>query len=623
MGIFHGKCRSSKLRDLNICPIKPTDWETNSFDRIENSFVVVWCDASIGLNTNSDDDTNTLVQLARIVNKKRQLIHTFNEVNPCRDFIKHVNNICLIISGSLGQELIPLVHDLIQIHSIYIFCMNKPKYDAWAKQYPKVCGVFTDIKEICECLKSYYITQTPSDYEQLQFDLVNKETILPTKDKREYPFLYSLLNKMILANMKSIKQENMIEFCRMEYQSKYQAHLINEFETNYFQHNPIWWFTRDSFFQGIINRALQIHDLYTLSMMNPFLKDLDLKLSELNRQQLPISPKPLLLYLSQSISMDDLKKLKLNNGGFMCINQFIFANTEKSIALMFIELQNPTAMNTNNVNVLFEISISQTNPANVSYANIGAISEFVHEKEYLLSMSSIFRIDKIEECIDIPSIWSVHLTLIDKNDSQFIKFIDIINQEYFDQDNDLEELGMNIIERFYQFKSTRKLYEQQLSFKTKPIRSILLHYNMGIIYDCLNKYDKALEEYKYAINITRNFVPNGHQEDRICLIPLYSNIGLTYQQLNQHKHAFDHAYRTLNILSKDGVDTFFKKELSASSHFNLGLILDLQGKNHEAKTHYEQALKNRMEYLPNNHPDIIGLHEIIASLSSQSNESTD
>jgi tetratricopeptide (TPR) repeat protein len=146
---------------------------------------------------------------------------------------------------------------------------------------------------------------------------------------------------------------------------------------------------------------------------------------------------------------------------------------------------------------------------------------------------------------------------------------------------------------------------------------------MGIIYDCLSKYDKALEEYKYAINLTRNIIPNGLQEDRVCLIPLYSNMGLTYQQLNQHKHAFDHAYRTLNILSKDGANTLFKKELSASSHFNLGLILDLQGKNQEAKTHYEQALKNRMEYLPNNHRDVIDLQKLIASLSSQSNESAD
>jgi tetratricopeptide (TPR) repeat protein len=356
--------------------------------------------------------------------------------------------------------------------------------------------------------------------------------------------------------------------------------------------------------------------------MNPFIKDLDNKLTELYQQQIGSAPKILDLYFSQSISIHDFEKLKLNKGGLMCINHFLFANTEKTIALMFIEHQTSTSVNSNNIDVLFEISISKTIKPNVSYGNIGTISEFVHEKEYLLSMSSIFRIEKIEQLNEIPSIWSIHLTLIDKNDSQLINLTQIINTEYLYNGNDLSELGFDITNKLYQFKSTRKLFEQVLNCRSKQIRPILLHYNMGIICDCLNEYDKALDEYKEARNLTRASVPNGQQKDSICLVPLYSNTGLIYQQINRYNHAFDHAFRTLNILSNDGANSIFKKELSASSHFNLGLILDLQGKIHEAKIHYEQALKHRREYLPNNHPDITDLQETIASLSAQLNEPT-
>jgi tetratricopeptide (TPR) repeat protein len=494
--------------------------------------------------------------------------------------------------------------------------MNKPKYDLWAKQYPKVRGVFTDIKEICECLKTYFISQSSSEYEQLQFDILNKDLILPTIDKREFLFIYPLLSKIIFSNMKSIQQENLLDYCRTEYTSEYQMHLINDFEKNYNEHDAIWWFTRDSFFQGIINRALQIHDFYALCMMNPFIKDLDFKLSELYRRQFPTSPKAFQLYLSQTISRDDLEKFKINKGGLMCINQFLFANTEKAIALMFLGHENSTSIDTNNIHVLFEISVPSTNQSNISYANIGAVSEFVHEKEYLLSMSSIYRINKIEQLIELPSTWSIQVTLIDKNDSQLIKLTQFIQREYLTIDNDLSELGANITNKLSQFQSTRKLFEQTLNSKTKQIRPILLHYNMGVIYDCLNEYDQALDQYKYAIALTRNSVPNGHQKDSICLIPLYSNIGLTYQQINRHSHAFDHAFRTLDILSNDGAKSFFKKELAASSHFNLGLILDLEGKHHEAKIHYEQALKYRREYLSKDHPDIITLQDMIVSLSS-------
>src|SRR5207237_7036795 len=111
----------------------------------------------------------------------------------------------------------------------------------------------------------------------------------------------------------------------------------------------------------IYNHALKNHYLYTLCMMNPFVKDLDLKLSELYLQQLPASPKLLHLYSSQSISKDDFEKLKLNKGGLVCINSFLFANTEKATALMFMDQQNSTSTDINNITVLFEISISQTN----------------------------------------------------------------------------------------------------------------------------------------------------------------------------------------------------------------------------------------------------------------------
>jgi tetratricopeptide (TPR) repeat protein len=514
------------------------------------------------------------------------------------------------------MELVPLVHDLIQIHSIYVFCTNKPKHELWAKDYRKVHGVFTDIKEVCECLKTYFISQTSSEYEQLQLDLLNKDITLPIKDKLDISFIYPLLSKKILFNMKSIKQEDMINYCRMEYISEYQIHIINEFQINYLQHKPIWWFTRDRFFQGIINRALQIHDFYTLCTMNPYIKDLDKQLTDLYQQQITLAPKILYLYLSQSISINDFEKLKLNIGGLMCINQFLFANTEQAIALLFIENQNSISIDTNNINVLFEIAISKTIEPNASYANVGSISEFVHEKEYLLSMSSIFRVEKIGVLKEIPSIWCIYITLIDKNDPNLSNLTQIINTEYLYKNNDLSEFGSNITNKLYQFKSTRKLFEQTLNSRAKFIRPILLHYNMGIIYDCLNNYQKAIEQYTFAIKLTRSCVPNGQQKDILCLVPFYSNLGLSYQHDNRCKEAFEHSFRTLGILSQDGANSIFKKELSASSHFNLGLILDLQNKIDEAKPHYQRALKLRREYLPNNHPDIIILQDIIISLSS-------
>jgi tetratricopeptide (TPR) repeat protein len=617
MGNPQGKGRNSKLQDFHNNPPKTIQYDASWVDTIGRSFVVVWCDAAIGSNPNSDDDSNTLMQLASIVNKKRQLIHTFNELDACQNFITHANNIFLIVSGQMGQSLVPLVHDLDQIHSIYIFCINKPKYDAWAKPYKKIRGVHTDIKAICECLKTYFTSHSSAEHDFLQFDVLNKDMTFPSVDKQEFLFLYPILSKIILLNNTSIRHQDMINYCRMEYTSDYQIPLINDFETNYSQHDPVWWFTRDNFFQGIINRALQIHDFYILCTMTPFLKDLDMKLVQLHRKEkIPIST-TLHLYSTQPISIDDFNKLKTNQGGLLCINQYIFANTEQDIALLFIDQQNSASTHTNNMNILLEISIPQSIDANVSYANIGVVSQFVHQKEYLISMSSIYRIGKIEPLMEIPTGWVVHLTLIDKNDAQLDPIIQLIDRDQLYRDNNLPKLGSTIINKLYHFKSTPKLFEQALSFRTKQIRPILLHYNMGIIYDCLHEYNQALEEYNYAKALTRNAIPNGHQKDSLCLIPLFSSIGLTYQRLNLSSHAFDHGFRALAILSNNQENSVFRNEISASSHFILGLILDLQKKYSEAIIYYQQALRDRQEYLPDGHPDVLSLQNTITSLNSE------
>ncbi|CAF1683816.1 unnamed protein product, partial [Adineta ricciae] len=121
MGNLHGKDRLPKYH-----PIVGSSSKTSLVDDpTDPPFVVVWCDASIGSDTNASDDVNTLIQLTRIVNRKRQLIHTFSELDACQDFIYHASNVCLIVSGQMGTQLVPLVHGLHQLHSVYIFCFNK------------------------------------------------------------------------------------------------------------------------------------------------------------------------------------------------------------------------------------------------------------------------------------------------------------------------------------------------------------------------------------------------------------------------------------------------------------------------------------------------------------------
>lgn len=594
-------------------------------DYMQKSFMFVWCDASIGTIGKITDTQNTIKRLADIVNQNGQLVHTFDELNACREFITEVNNVCLITSGSMGEQLVPLVHNLDQVHSIYVFCYNKAQHDVWAQRYKKIVGVCTDIIPICESIKSYISSHSLIDYDRIEFDLINHAIQSPTIDKHELPLIYSRLTKMILLNMNSIdhgKQE-MITYCRNEYIHPCQIPLINDLERNYSQHDAIWWYTRNFFLQGMINRALRTRDLYVLTSMHRFVKDLDNQLRQLHENE-RTTQGSLDLYFGQVLFKSDFHRLENNHGGLICIDQFLSANTEQGIALMFLKQSSSYPLNRNDIRVLFQIHIDRNISSDVIYAAIGSISQFVHEKEYLISMFSVFRVNQIERLPDIPSGYFVQLVLVDRNDFQYRNLIQSVSDEQFDRDVNLNELGHLIKTRLYIFKSANKLWKQVLMKQKQDFRTMLLHFNMSIIYDVLIDYDKSMREYQIVLEIAREVIPNCRQNDDICLVPLFGNMALTYQKEQRNfNNAFVTAFRALRIVTKfsDSIDVNLRRELESACYYCLGLIHDQEGKITEATNFYTNALRIRQEYLPLGHVDVTDLQRRITLLSSDRNPS--
>ncbi len=114
------------------------------------NFLLVWLDTNIDV-INNDDSRNTLTELRQVVDT----INTFVDVNQCMNFLMNIQHekIFMIISGSLGQNIVPLVHNIYQLTSIYIFCENKSKHEHWVKKWSKIKGIFTEISPICNELK--------------------------------------------------------------------------------------------------------------------------------------------------------------------------------------------------------------------------------------------------------------------------------------------------------------------------------------------------------------------------------------------------------------------------------------------------------------------------------------
>jgi hypothetical protein len=102
--------------------------------RIIQNFLLIWVDPSI--DQSKKDCQNTLAQLRNIVND----INLFTEPNQCVDFLTDIKdmNAFLIVDGSLGEHIIPLMHDIPQLDTIYIFCGNKSRHEEWTKKWSKI-----------------------------------------------------------------------------------------------------------------------------------------------------------------------------------------------------------------------------------------------------------------------------------------------------------------------------------------------------------------------------------------------------------------------------------------------------------------------------------------------------
>ena len=82
--------------------------------RIVQNYLLVWLDANA--TTSNQDSQHTLEQLRTIVND----VNTFTEPEQCLTFLQdiHLEKVFLIVSGSLGRDLVPRIHPLTQVDAI-------------------------------------------------------------------------------------------------------------------------------------------------------------------------------------------------------------------------------------------------------------------------------------------------------------------------------------------------------------------------------------------------------------------------------------------------------------------------------------------------------------------------
>jgi hypothetical protein len=179
---------------------------------IAQNFLLIWVDARI--DQSREDYRNTLIQRRNVIND----INIFTQQNDCIQFLKNTDKekAFVIVSGSLGQHLVPSIHSMPQLDAIYIFCANKVRHEQWTKEWTKIKGVHTKVKPICETLEMA-AKQCNQDSVAVSFVTVSEGSSNQDLDQLEPSFMYTQILKEILLEMKYVEKsiKQLATYCRI------------------------------------------------------------------------------------------------------------------------------------------------------------------------------------------------------------------------------------------------------------------------------------------------------------------------------------------------------------------------------------------------------------------------
>ncbi|CAF3354403.1 unnamed protein product [Rotaria sp. Silwood2] len=135
--------------------ILPTDnFHANVDDQHLEISRLIWLDANVNAQHTQD-----IEQKLRSFIKQ---VKPFQDVKQCQKYIEERSQnerLVIIVSGRLGREIVPSVHKLRQVISIYVYCMDKKSNQQWTCQFRKVKAVLVDFDELIARIKANYKVQ--------------------------------------------------------------------------------------------------------------------------------------------------------------------------------------------------------------------------------------------------------------------------------------------------------------------------------------------------------------------------------------------------------------------------------------------------------------------------------
>ncbi|CAF1355608.1 unnamed protein product [Adineta steineri] len=600
--------------------------------RVAQKYLLVWVDASI--DQTDKDCQDTLAQLKNVIND----VSVCTESNQCVQVLSKIDKeqAFLITTDSLGQYLVPEIHEMAQLDAIYIVCGDKSTHQGWTQNWTKIKGVYTNIQEICHALQ-LTVKQCDHDSIPVSFLTVNEMSSIDNLNQLEPNFMYTQILKDILLDIdydcKAI--QNLTAYCRKVFISNpTQLQIIDEFERDYCLQQAIWWHTRECFTYRMLNQALRTLDIDIIIKMSFFLRDIHQQIQQLYEQQInSYDGKSSQVYRGQGLTKSDFEKLRQAAGGLMSFNNFLSTSKVKEVPLNFAR---DASAKPDMVGILFIMYIDPCLKS-TPFASIKEESYFGRQDEILFSIQTVFRVSAITQMDNKNQLYQVELQLMPDDEQQLRSLTNPIREEAsgntgwrrmgsllvtIRQFNKAEECYKVLLEQvsddaerayYYarlghvkdhkgDYEKSIWYYERGLEIEQKTLPSnhsdlAALYNNIGSLYDKIGEYSNALSSHETALEIRHKTLPSDHPD----LATSYNNIGLVYDNMGKYSKALSSHEKALEIQQKTLPSNHL---LFATTYNNIGLVYDNMGEYSKALSSHDNALAIRHQTLPSNHPDL-------------------
>jgi tetratricopeptide (TPR) repeat protein len=570
---------------------------TTNIEQSKNleTFSLIWLD---GIVNDSVENIETQQRLRTFINH----LKTFQTSANCIQYIESLpkDRFVLIVSGRLGQEVVPEIHHLRQVYSVYVYCLDKERNERWAKRYPKIKGVIIKLDELVSQIRLDQEKRCQTKINEplpITFFLTNN----PNNDLNDH-FIYSqlLVDYLLRVKPTSPDENELISLCKEEYKGNdNELNIIKEFESEYSSDRALWWYTRETFVYRLLNKAFRIQNIDLLFIFRFFIRDIQ-RLIEQNK-----CTNSLWVYRSSLMSNDEIQLFKNSVGEFLSINGFFSTNLYRQQTIS--HLNSPDITN-DLEKVLFEIAAHAQIDPNKPFCNITPFSYYSSEEQIIFTLGSIFRLVSVHQQDDGKDrIWIIRMKLSTNRHRQLKLLVEHMRNQYNIEQMNLLSFG-RILRKMSKFDEAEKFYRRLLKELPNDHSNLAdCHYGLGIVTDEKGDYESSLEWHQKSIDIKNQTL----KPDDPSLAFSYNSIANVYQKKGDYKRGLEYYKKALNIWKKSSGENHLDAAMCLN---NMGCIYENERKYSEALECHQKSLAIKNHHLSNDHLNLSATHNNLASI---------